>query len=243
MYQFYKKCTYASPVIFLLILFACNSTVNDSPAPETPTSEVAHVRLIHSASSSAGLDFTYKDVSDNYYYVLQEDATYGNQYGYFDLYTGQRQLKVYLSNSQIAVADITLSLVKDQKYTLVACDYEATINPKLLAFDDTLAIPESEMSYVRFIHAGADVSRILVSDNDDDTTVAALDRLQASAYIKLPSQTYRFRASTNQPQDILIEDIPVTFLPGQNYSIVFSGSVSGLTAIGFNAKVYRETSL
>jgi hypothetical protein len=46
-----------------------------------------------------------------------------------------------------------------------------------------------------------------------------------------------------QSQEILLEDVPVTFLPEQNYSIVFSGSVSGLTAVGFNAKVYRETSL
>jgi hypothetical protein len=243
MAYFSRLCRFSIFTIFFLIVISCNNTVNDSPAPDNSTSEVAHIRIIHSASSTSELDFTYRDISTNNFYILQEDAVYGHQYGYFDLYTGEREIKFYLSNSQIAVTGITLSLVKDQKYTLMAYDYEATVNPEILSLRDTLAVPEQGMSYIRFIHTGTDVSNIRIVNIENSENVADLSRLQNSKYLKMPAQTYHFQVITSPSNEVLVEDVPVTLLSEQIYSIVFSGSVSGITAIDFNAKIYRETSL
>ena len=229
--------------LILLYLFGCTSSVNDTTAPTTQTTESARVRFIHSASSTSELDFAYRDLSDNNYYILQDNTVYGHQYGYYDLITGTRQIRVYFSDSQIAVTAGTITLEKDKKYSLVAYDFEATINPELMALNDTTAIPDSGYAYVRFIHLATDVDQIRIGETGNDSPVTILDKHEDSKYFTRTAQTYHFQAAVPGSAEILLENIPVTFLSRQVYTIIFSGSLTGITSVNFNALIYRETGI
>lgn len=230
---------------FSLLLIGCDTSALESngnvPEEEPPGS--AKIRFIHSASSTAELDFAYRDITDNKLYLLHSETTYGHQYGYFDFYSGEREIRMYQSYSDIAVAAAITTFDDDKKYAVIAYDYQATINPELMVLPDTLTTPQSGVSFVRFVHTGTDVSSMHIAEKDSNNVLVTLSHLANSGYFKLQARTYRFEVRTAQEQTLILEVEPVTFLSGQSYSIVFSGSISNLTAIDFNAKVYRETSL
>jgi hypothetical protein len=234
-------------IIFLVlwILIGCDTSSLESngSVPENEPPGTAQIRFIHSASSASELDFAYRDITDNKLYLLHSETTYGHQYGYFSFYSGEREIRMCQSYSDIAVAVALATLEDDKKYLVIAYDYQATINPELMVLPDTLTTPESGVSFVRFIHTGADVSFIQIAEKDSNDVLVSLNHLANSGYFKMQARTYRFELRTTQEQTLILEVEPITFLSGQSYSIVFSGSISDLTAIDFNAKVYRETSL
>ena len=231
-------------ILFGFFLNGCQNEIagpNDTGGDEPLGS--GQIRFIHCASSASELDIAYKDLTDGQYYTMQAGASYGNPYGYFDFYVGERNFIVYPSNTDIVIASGTVTLSEGQKVSLIAIDYEATVDPDLLVLEDTLAIPAAGYAYVRFIHAGADGETIKISETDSATAIAILKHLDNSGYLKLEARTYKFNIQSNQSQQSLIQSVPLTFLSGQCYSVIFSGSYQELTPLVFNAKVYRETSL
>ena len=235
--------SFMSLTIFLFFSFSCNNTVTEANDSDNESSETAQIRFIHSASSTSELDFAYRDLTDGNFYILTHETTYGHQYGYYDFLTGEREIRLYFSYSDIAVAGAKITLKNDKKYTVIAYDYEATINPELMVLNDTLAVPDSGMSYVRFIHTGIDVSPIQISEKDSSNFISELNRLDNSNYMEFQARTYYFKVISTQSKEIILEVDPITFLSGHSYSIIFSGSISDITTIDFNAKVYRESSI
>jgi hypothetical protein len=231
-------------IITMLLLMGCDPVVTDENNPENPpTPGSARIRFIHCASSTSELDLAYRDLSDSKLYLLQEKTSYGIQYGYYDLYSGEREMRLYQSYSDIAVAAVIATLEDDKKYTVIAYDYQATINPDLMVLPDTLTTPEAGMSYVRFIHTGTDLSSIRIAEQDSSTNLISLDHLAHSKYLNLQARTYKFTVQSTQTQTTVLAMEPITLLSEQCYSIIFSGSVSDLTPIDLNAQVFRETSL
>lgn len=221
--------------------FGCQDS-STQPEQETRT-DYAQVQFIHSATSASELDVAIRDLDDDQLYIFESDVAYAHQYGYYDVLSGEREFKVFLPSSNITVADANVTILEDQKYTLIAYDLEATLNPDLLVLTDTLSIPDQGKSFVRFIHTGIDIPAIQISEKDSSQTLSEISWLESSNYIELQNRTYLFKIVSSLTREILLEAVPVTFLSGQVYSIIFSGSTTGITALDFNAKVYRETSI
>jgi hypothetical protein len=234
--------------VFLLGIFTlfistigCQDSVTQTQ-PETST-EIGQIQFIHSATSASELDLAIRDLDDNQLYSIEYETSYGHQYGYYDVLTGERELKIFLPSSNIAVAGVTVTVEKGQKYKLIAYDLEATINPELLVLTDTLVFPGPGATYVRFLHTGIDIPAIQISEKDSSEILCDLSWLESSNYLELQNRTYHFKIVSPQTKETILEVEPITFLSGQIYGIIFSGSTSGITAIDFNAKVYRETSI
>jgi hypothetical protein len=236
--------SYLTLILNILLLLGCDPVVTDENTQEPPaTPGSARIRFIHCASSTSELDLAYRDLTDGRLYLLQEQTSYGIQYGYFDFFSGEREIRLYQSYSDIAVAIAITTFEDDNKYTVIAYDFQATINPDLMVLSDTLTNPEAGISFVRFIHTGTDLASIQISEQDSSTALVSLDHLAHSKYFQLQAKTYKFEVKSIQPQTTVLSVEPITFLSEQCYSIIFSGSVSDLTPIDFNAKVFRETSL
>ena len=202
----------------------------------------AQMQFIHSASSTSELDLAVRNLTDDKMYLIEKEVVYGHQYGYYNLYSGEREVKLFISASNIAVAETKITIEDQKKYTIIACDLEATINPNILLLEDTTATPDSGKAFVRFVHAGTDVPTIRISEKDSSLTIARLNRLQHSGYVEFSSRTYYFNVATESDDALLIVE-PITFLSGHSYCIIFSGSISNMTHIDFNAGIYRETTL
>jgi hypothetical protein len=221
------------------VFFGCDEGITNSE----PTNEYGRVGFIHAAASTGEIDFKYLSLDEPVYEYIFQGATYCGQYGYYYFVTGSRSFRVYLTNTNISVASDTIVLAEDEKYTIIANDLEATINPELLAYPDTLALPATGKVFLRFIHVSADAPDLNVHDANDSLLVSILVHYQSSAYLELDAGTHEFDVYFSDSLVPYTTLDPFTLISGNNYTVVLSGSVDGLPGPAFNGELYLETGL
>lgn len=224
-------------VILLPLLFAgCskNSTGSDEYV-------YASVRFIHLAPSTELIDWTYLVYDSEQYADLVTEVPYGEQNGYYAFVSGSRSFRAYLSGTSLSVANNTFSLADNGKYTVIANDLDAAIDPELLAFPDTTEVSASGKALLRFIHVSADAPDMDIIKTDQTRLVTDLEQHQASGYIELDPGTYQFTAVSSGTDYALLTLEPITLTSGVNYTVIFSGTVYGLPGVVLNGKIYQET--
>lgn len=235
-------------VIFLLLstvfFTGCDDPVASTEGQETTSGQQrGDVRIIHSASSTDEIDITFRDLYEDNYYVVKYATTYGNQYGYYDFVAGDRDAKMYLTNTNIAVSAASFTVEENKKYTIIAYDYESTISPDLMVLNDTLAVPDSGYAYIRLVHLAGDAGALQITEKDNRIEIPVLEHLDHTAYLKVVAGSFHFSVEGMEDAIPDLDIDPVTFLSQNIYTIIFSGSVDNATPVAFNAKTYRETSL
>lgn len=228
-----------------LMVSGCGESLTESeegPIP-TETTEEAEVRFIHSAASTDEIDIYYLDLNSDYFEGIVANAEYGKQYGYYNFYTGTRSFEAYLTGTNLIGATITYEFENEGKYSVIATDFGATLNPSLGIFPDTTDLPPVGSAFLRFIHASADAPDIDIHGGDDTPIVESLSRYQTSVYFELDAGTYVYRAVTSDTGTDLPRLDPITLISGMSYTAILSGSVNGLPGPGFNIKTYPETSI
>jgi hypothetical protein len=225
----------ASLILMALMLAGCASNSTDSD------DTYGSARFIHSAPSTELIDFTYLVYDSDTYADIANQVPYGEQRGYFMFLTGSRTFRAYLSGTSLSAASVTVSLAEHQKYTVIACDLDAAINPSLLAYADTAGAPDSGKVFLRFIHASADAPILNVLKADDTPLVTDLERYQASGYVELDAGTYDFTATSSGTGAELLALDPLTLTSGLSYTVILSGSAYVLPGPVLNAIIYQET--
>jgi hypothetical protein len=221
-------------MVMVVGFWGCSKNSTDSDT------SYASVRFIHSSPSSGLIDFAYLGQDVNYYYSIVTEAAYGGQYGYFSLATDSRSFRAYTSETSLSIASITFSLEENRKYSIIADDLEAAINPTLLGIEDTTAIPDSGKAFLRFIHISADAPDLDIVKADSSLLITDLKRYNASAYVEMDAGTYDFSAVTSGSENTVLTLPPLTLTSGINYSVIFSGSAYGLPGAELNVKIYPE---
>ena len=233
-------------VLFLLIfIFSCSDTVeyteDDNNSSTSTTTGL--IRFIHAASSIENLVLDYRDLDTDSYQAFLNNPEYGYQYGYYSFRTGAREFVAYLPNTSIKIAQANFDLEEDKEYSIIAYDYDATINPGLLVLEDTLSSPDSAFAFVRFLHLASDVGTVEIEDMDYVQVLIELDHNEYSNYLTLPARTY-FLIVREQPSDqVLLYRVRATFLSGVTYTVILSGSMDGMTPVDFNMKVHQDLSI
>ncbi|MCK4574541.1 MAG: DUF4397 domain-containing protein [candidate division Zixibacteria bacterium] len=204
----------------------------------------SELRVIHAAPSAGEIDFRIDDLSyEGIYNAIAQDAAYGDQYGYYDAISYIRTFRIYEPNTDIVVAESQFEIYVDHKYTVIATDLEATLNPDLTLLEDTTDVPTGDTVLVRFLHASADTPSVNILKADDSPVVSGIERHFASPYIELPAATYTFKATASDGGELVLQFDPVTFLAGNCYTIILSGTTGSLSGPEINATIYQETSL
>lgn len=216
----------------------CQEQVNQ---PADNTTGAGSMRFIQAASNAEELDFAYQDLTDNNFYLAEENVSYGYQYGYYDLIPDVRVFRLYQTNSNVMVSEGSVVIENAKIYTMLAFDYKDSISATMISYEDTLALPDSGKTFVRFINLGADLTDIRISDYDSNNTLAQLTWLEASGYRTLTAGNYRFNILGSALQDTLLQTKPITFESGDIYTIILSGTITDLTPVPFNARVFRDT--
>ncbi len=242
-----KLSMYTLFIILLMSILGCDNSAlqpeDNAPVDPDPEQGIADFRFIHAASGTGSLDILYYSVNDGQYYSLQKDVSYGNQYGYYSFYTRDLDILTVTANTDLVVSQGTVPLQDNQKYTLVAHDFEATINPKLMILNDTLTTPASGYAFVRFIHLGNDVGTIFIKEKDQSTSLLQLDQNNHSPYHQMEARTYKFTVSLSDTGQVVQDLSPVTFLQKNRYTYIISGSLYELTDVELNGKSYVENSV
>jgi hypothetical protein len=230
-------------ILVMILTSGCDNQITGEEGNQQETTDTGIIRLIHVASSTPDVDLAYLDQTDNQFYVFQSGATYGSQYGYYSFLIGDRSIIAYAANTDIIISAATFSLGTGEKFSVIAVDFEATIDPELLVVRDTIATAPEGFAYARFIHAAADGGTIKITEKDTVAELTKVAHLHTSGYLQLEARTFEFEIYSQQSQEMIMQTDPVTLLSGHSYSIILSGSTSNITPVDYNAKVYRETSL
>jgi hypothetical protein len=229
----------AGSILVTLALGGCDSNTTGSDEEYV----YASVRFVHSAPSTELIDFAYLVYDSDYYADAATEVSYGEQNGYFAFVADSRTFRAYVSGSSLSAASITISLAENGKYTIIANDLEAAINPSLLAFADTTGAPDSGKVLLRFVHVSADAPNLDILKSDSNPLVTDLSRYQASGYVEIDAGTYEFTAVSSGTDTKLLTLDPMTLTSGVNYTIILSGSAYGLPGPQLNARIYQETSV
>jgi len=227
----------ASLILVALLIAGCDNGSTDSGEEYV----YASVRFIHSAPNTEQIDFAYIVYDSDYYANAVEEVSYGEQNGYFGFVAGSRSFRAYLSGTSLSVANVTVTLAENGKYTIVANDLDATINPDLLAIADTTQIAPEGKSFLRFLNVSADAPDMDIKRADSSLLVTGLGRYEASGYIELDAGTYRFTAVSSGSDIQLLALDPLTFTSTVCYTVILSGTAYALPGAQLNAKIYQET--
>ncbi len=231
------RCWVSSLALLILFSLALGGCGKKSTSSETVYTSVC---FIHSSPSSELIDFSYLAEGADYYTDIVSEASYGTQHGYFSLVAGSRSFRAYLTSTSLAIASITVSLTGNGKYTIIADDLDAAINPSLLAMADTTVVPDSGKAFLRFVHVSADAPDLDITLADSSPLITDLKRYEASGYVELDAGTYKFVAVSSDSGNVMLDLPPLTLTSKLNYSVLLSGSAYGLPGSELNAKMYQE---
>ena len=208
--------------IMLILHFGCSDPVEYTDEDTTPTTTTTGMlRFIQSASTVENLVLDYRD----------------------NFRTGKREFAAFEPNTSFIIAKGSFELEEDKKYSIIAYDYEATINPGFMILEDTLATADSTVSFVRFLHLGSDVDTITIENMNNAETLVELAREEHSSYFNLPAQTYSFVVRSKSPEQTLLNNVWVTFLSGVTYTVIISGSINGMTPVDLNMNILQDVSI
>jgi hypothetical protein len=227
----------ASLILLVLVIAGCD----DGSTGSDDDYVYASVRFIHSAPSTDMIDFAYMVYGENYYADAATEVSYGEQNGYFSFAAGSRSFRAYLSSTSISAASVTFTLAENGKYTVVANDLDAAINPELLAVADTTQLASEGKSFLRFLNVSADAPEMDIKRADNSLLVTGLGRYEASGYLELDAGTYQFTAFSSGTDLQLLALDPLTLTSTVSYTVILSGTAYALPGAQLNAKIYQET--
>ena len=231
-------------VNMILMFFQCGESVTEyETVDEQETTGTTVIRFIHSAATTGGIDIYYLDVGTDQLEGIISNAEYGKQYGYYEFDSGSLGFEAYISGTDLLAASVIDDFQDGWKYSVVATDFGATLNPTLLVVADTTGTPGTGNAFLRFLHASADAPDIDIREADGTTIFEDLSRYQPTTYIEMEADTYFFRVVSSETGDDLPEISAITLLPGVHYMAILSGTVNGLPGPGFNVKMYPETGI
>ncbi|MBN1408875.1 MAG: DUF4397 domain-containing protein [Calditrichaceae bacterium] len=233
------------PLLVLILILGCSDPVEyteDYDNTNTSTT-TGLLRFIHAASTTDNLVLNYRDLDSDTYETFISGPEYGFQYGYYSFRTGVREFAAFEANTSIKIAQTKFELEENKKYSLIAFDYDATLSPDLLVLEDTLSVPDSAYSFVRFLHLASGVGTIEIEDLDYVQVLTELDANAYSVYLNLQSRTYFLNVRLQSTQQNLLYKIPATFLSGVTYTVILSGSINSLTPVELNMNILRDESI
>ena len=178
------KAISCTNIIVILLIIVGLLVTDCETITGTEDDELAYVRFIHMAAGTDEIDFIYKDLDDDYYYVIVYEVTYGEQYGYYYFVAdSNRNFRAYLSGTNLVVASATITLEEDGKYSILATDFGTTINPSLLVISDT-TLSTLELSNLPLNGVGTH-TKVISDDSARLVIFSALSAFSISSYAEL----------------------------------------------------------
>lgn len=215
--------------IVIAALAACSDDDdNNTPVPE-PTPQ-ASIRAAHLSADAPAVD-----VSVNGSVVL-EDVVYRAASGFLMVDAADTDLQVLAADTDNAVIDETLSLSAETKYSVLAINNLASIEPLVI---EDMNTPAAGFTQVRVVHAAPDVPAvdIYISAPDADfasltATLSGVAFRAVSDELEVDAGDYRVRATLAGQTDVVFDSGSIALADGVEYVVAATPVMSGLSPIG-----------
>ena len=205
-----------------LSLIGCNSSSN---------SHDPQLRAVHISPDAPAVDVS---VDGD---IVLEDVTYRQASQFLSLVEGNRNVKILVANTTTAVIDATLDLQTDMKYTVLAANTVANIEPIVIA--DDIDSPTNGFAAITAVHGApsAPAVDVYVSAPDDDfsslsPTLEDVPFKANSGELELPAGDYRVRVTLAGSSNVIYDSGTIALASGVEYIAIASESSGGLSPIG-----------
>lgn len=201
-------------------------TVDDLGPPPLGS---AKFRVFHFVPTASAVDVRAAGVTA----PLVDGLTYPNNSGYQTALAGAYDLSVASDDGTTLLAIGTVTLNARTIYDFFAMP--AASGPL-----QVVASTQSTTARVRVIHASPDAPNVNVYV-DDVLTLRDLPFFFVSDYLDVAARTVQVRVTVaGNPGNVVVPNTPLTLNPGQVYSVVARGLVSGSGAQAFGVSVYTD---
>ncbi len=208
-----------------LLLIGCGGGDSNSHLPQ--------LRAVHLSPDAPAVDIS---INDN---VALEDITYRQASKFLNADLGINNVKVLVANTNTAVIDADLDLQGDMKYTVIAGNTVANIEPIVIA--DIIGATTEGFAAITVVHGApsAPTVDVYVSGPNDEfsslsPTLTGVPFKANSGELELPAGDYRVRVTPTGSTDIVYDSGTIALASGVEYIAIASDAVSdaGVSPIG-----------
>lgn len=157
--------------------------------------------------------------------VNQSAFTYGDYLGYFNAYTGTRQVQLYSYGSSSLIASDTVHLAVNNAYSLFLAN--TYTKPDFILLTDTLKSPSAGNATIRFVNVSAGSGSVDLLANT--TALISNEPYKgASVFNPVPGNTkYNFEVRTSGTTSVVASLDNINIKNGGVYTIWFHGTTTG----------------
>jgi len=156
--------------------------------------------------------------------VNQSAFNYGDHLGYFNAYTGSRQVQLLGYGSSAVIASDTVHLAVNNAYTLFLAN--TYTKPDFILLTDTVKQPSTGNATIRFVNVSAGSENVDLVANT--TALVSNEPYKGASGFESVSgnMLYNFEVRTSGTTTVLTS-LSVTIKSGGVYTIWFHGSTTG----------------
>ncbi|WP_369600159.1 DUF4397 domain-containing protein [Hahella sp. SMD15-11] len=218
-----NKILFSALAASTLVLAGCGGSSNsDHPAQSS-------VRALHLSPDAPAVDV---DVNGS---EVLSDVTYQQASGFLSVNAGATDLAIRVADTSTAVIDETLNLDEGTRYTVIALNYVASIEPLVIA-DATS--PASGFAQLRVVHGVPSAPAVDVYVSAPGDALPATPTLEnvpfkaVSDELEVPAGDYRVRVTLANGSDVIYDSGTLSLADGVEYVAVASEAPSGFAPIG-----------
>ncbi|WP_183575546.1 DUF4397 domain-containing protein [Mucilaginibacter sp. X5P1] len=173
--------------------------------------------------------------------VTSQPYNYGDWVGYFNAYTGTRQVVLYNYATQSVIVSDTIGLKQGVAYSLFLSN--TYTKPDLILLKDTISQPASGKASIRFVDVSPDAGAVDLSANN---TVLVSNKTYKGASSFLPvdgnNTTYSFQVLKSGTSTVLATLNNITIQNGQAYTVWLHGLAAGTGTTILKADIITNAS-
>ena len=210
-------------LVSYLLLIGCGGSSNNSHDPQ--------LRAVHLSPDAPAVDVS---IEGN---IVLEDVTYRQASGFLFLDQGNNNVKILVANTSTAVIDETLDLQTDMKYTVLAVNTVANIEPIVIA--DDIANPSNGFAAITVVHGAPSAPPVdvyLSAPMDDfsslSPTLQDVPFKANSGELEVPAGDYRVRITLADDSAVIYDSGTISLASEVEYIAIAAESSGGLSPIG-----------
>ncbi|WP_299879769.1 DUF4397 domain-containing protein [uncultured Cocleimonas sp.] len=211
-------------LISSLLLIGCGGgSSNNSHDPQ--------LRAVHLSPDAPAVDVSIEGD------VALENVNYRQASGFLFVDEGNNNVKILVADTSTAVIDETLNLQEDMKYTVLAVNTVANIEPIVIA--DDIDQPTNGFAAITVVHGApsAPPVDVYVSAPEDDfssltPTLEDVPFKANSGELEVPAGDYRVRVTLADDNAVIYDSGTLSLESGVEYVAIAAESSGGLSPIG-----------
>lgn len=190
----------------------------------------ASLRALHLSADAPAVDIAVNDQ------VVLEDVSYRQASGFLSVDPAAVDLSVLVADTSTSVIDATLNLAENTKYTVIAVNEVASIEPLVISDSDT---PEDGFAEIRVVHGAPSAPAVDVYVSAPDAAFAGLSPTledvpfkAVSDELEVPAGDYRVRVTLADDDGVIFDSGTLALADGVEYIAIASEVSEGLSPIG-----------